>query len=207
LKVAELLRLTPARRANALRHWFDHLGFPLPRAVDLARLHSEVMLAGPDSAPVVRWPGVEVHRHRGLLQAMRPLPASDPDRVIAWDLHATVDLPSGGLLAARPIRGSGLAIAASQRRDATIRFRRGGEQCHPAARGHRHALKKLLQEADMPPWLRERIPLVYLGEELAVVPGVCVCEGFQAGPGEEGLEIEWRIGPQHFPWTRSVEDF
>ncbi len=74
----------------------------------------------------------------------------------------------------------------------TVRFRRGGERCRPAGREHHHALKKLFQEAGIPPWGRERMPLVYVGETLAVVPGLCVCHPFEARSGEAGLTIEWR---------------
>jgi tRNA(Ile)-lysidine synthase len=45
-----------------------------------------------------------------------------------------------------------------------VRFRRGGERIRLPGRGHSHSLKKLLQERGVPPWLRERLPLVYEGE-------------------------------------------
>ncbi|HHO68872.1 MAG TPA: tRNA(Ile)-lysidine synthetase, partial [Gammaproteobacteria bacterium] len=56
---------------------------------------------------------------------------------------------------------------------------------------HRHALKKLLQAAGVPAWERERLPLVYADGELVAVPGLCVAEGCQAGPGRPGLVLEW----------------
>jgi hypothetical protein len=33
--------------------------------------------------------------------------------------------------------------------------------------------------------------LIYIGDELAAVAGLWVCEPFQAGPTEAGLCIEW----------------
>jgi len=44
----------------------------------------------------------------------------------------------------------------------------------------------------VPPWERSRIPLVYVGGELAAVADMWVCEPFQAGPGEPGLAIDWK---------------
>jgi tRNA(Ile)-lysidine synthase len=54
-------------------------------------------------------------------------------------------------------------------------------------------LKKLLQEASIPPWLRERMPLIYLGGELACVPDLWVAESFQAAAHEPAWNIHWSL--------------
>jgi hypothetical protein len=33
--------------------------------------------------------------------------------------------------------------------------------------------------------------LIYIEEKLAMIPGLWVCEPFQAGPGEPGVLITW----------------
>jgi len=48
-----------------------------------------------------------------------------------------------------------------------------------------------LQEAEMPPWQRERLPLIYSDDTLAVVPGIGVECSMQAGADEVGLTILW----------------
>ena len=53
--------------------------------------------------------------------------------------------------------------------DLEVRLRTGGERCRPEGRQHRHSLKKLLQEAGIPPWRRGRIPLVYQHANLRLV--------------------------------------
>ena len=58
-----------------------------------------------------------------------------------------------------------------------------------------HAVKKLLQEARMPPWERENLPLIWSGDELVAVPGIGVALAFQAGPEEAGWRVEWRPSP------------
>ncbi|MFZ0469257.1 MAG: tRNA lysidine(34) synthetase TilS, partial [Thiogranum sp.] len=54
-----------------------------------------------------------------------------------------------------------------------------------------HALKKLFQEWQVPVWERTFVPLVFSGGELIAVAGFCVCEGFQAAPGERGYDVYW----------------
>ena len=61
-----------------------------------------------------------------------------------------------------------------------ICFRRGGERCRPSTRKGSVSLKKLLQEHDIPPWQRNKLPLLYIDGQLAAIPGVTICEGFES---------------------------
>ena len=70
-----------------------------------------------------------------------------------------------------------------------VRFRQGGETCRPLGRCETHALKKLFQEAGVPPWQRERVPLIYVGGELAQVGTLWICEPFHAAEGQQGQVI------------------
>jgi tRNA(Ile)-lysidine synthetase-like protein len=66
----------------------------------------------------------------------------------------------------------------------TLRFRRGGERFHPADRSHSQSLKKWLQEHDVLPWMRGRIPLLYAGDELVAIADLCVSAHCVTGAGE-----------------------
>jgi tRNA(Ile)-lysidine synthase len=46
----------------------------------------------------------------------------------------------------------------------SVRFRRGGEKVELVKRGGNHSLAKLMQEWAIPPWQRDRVPLVYDGD-------------------------------------------
>ena len=70
-----------------------------------------------------------------------------------------------------------------------ICFRKGGEVFHPVSRLHSQRLKKLLQEANIPPWDRESIPLVYFKDELIAVVGLWVCKQYAVSGDEEGWLI------------------
>ena len=72
-----------------------------------------------------------------------------------------------------------------------MRTRSGGERVRAAGRPTK-PLKKLLQEAQVPPWLRLRLPLLHVGDELVAAPGVFIGEGWQAQAEEPGWEIRWR---------------
>ena len=85
-------------------------------------------------------------------------------------------------------RGRGLAVAAVRPGRLEVRLRRGGERLRIDTRRPRRALKALLQESGVPPWDRERLPLLYCGGELAWVAGIGVAAALRAGPGEAGFE-------------------
>jgi tRNA(Ile)-lysidine synthase len=53
-------------------------------------------------------------------------------------------------------------------------------------------LKALLQEAGMPTWERDALPLVFCGEALAAVPGVGVDVAYRACAGAQGVVVTWQ---------------
>jgi tRNA(Ile)-lysidine synthase len=73
----------------------------------------------------------------------------------------------------------------------TVRVRRGGETLRLLAGGPRRTVRNLLQEVLLAPWRRERLPIIYLGDKLAAVPGVGVDEQFQAAAGRRGWMPVW----------------
>ena len=75
-----------------------------------------------------------------------------------------------------------------------IRARSGGERLQPDRRRPRRTLKNLMQEARIPPWERERLPLVFCGGDLAWVPALGIDCAYQAAPGERSVSPSWRSG-------------
>jgi len=206
LSAPALLGLPGPRRRAVLRHWFRQLGFPLPDTVHLDRISREVLSSGPHRVPRVTWSGVEVRRYRGGLYAMPPLPVHAAEQRLAWDGASPLPLPSGlGTLRAQECMGSGIAARLWKNSRLSVGFRQGGERCRPAGRGHRHRLKKLFQEQGISPWQRDRIPLLFLDDQLALITGLCICEPFQAAPGEPGVKPVWNpeAGADKNPLGRS----
>lgn len=97
-----------------------------------------------------------------------------------------------GELRLRPARGRGIDAARLERSRVTLRARSGGERLQIDARRPRRTLKNLFQEAGVPPWRRERLPLLYCDDELVWVPGLGVAAAWQAARGARGVVPEWR---------------
>jgi tRNA(Ile)-lysidine synthase len=60
----------------------------------------------------------------------------------------------------------------------TVKFRSGGERIHQVGRQNSQLLKKLFQEWEIPPWKRNKIPLIFYKNELILIPGLAKSEKY-----------------------------
>lgn len=195
LAAVALRKLDAARTRNLLRFWLERLGLPSPPAHKLEQILTEVLAAGADRNPCVTWEGAELRRYRQYLYAMPPLPVAPVMELLLLP-GMELDLGTGlGSLLLEATEGESLKAAACPAEGFRVRFRSGGEVCRPAGQAHRRPLKKWLQEFRIVPWMRERLPLIYAGDELAAVAGLFVCAPFAAGKHESGLRVQWRLHP------------
>lgn len=193
LAVAGLQALSPARARAALRLWIERLGLPLPPAARLDTVLRDLLPARRDAEPCVCWPGAEMHRFRERLHVFAPLPALPDALCLDWPPEGgEISIAGLGTLVWQPASGAGLDAARLAGRRVTLRLRQGGERFRPAGRRHAQELKKLLQAAGIAPWLRARLPLLYIDEELVAVAGLGIAEGWLAGPDAPGRVPAWQ---------------
>ena len=70
-----------------------------------------------------------------------------------------------------------------------IGFRQPGLRCRPAGRGGSVSLKKLFQELGIPPWQRQRVPLLFIDGEVAAVADEVICEPFNGDQDLTGMHL------------------
>lgn len=195
LSVAALGALSPPRARAALRGWIKGAGFQVPDSARLDRILDEMIPAAPDRSPMVHWPGAELRRYRGRLHLMPPLQSPEPGTRISWDGCAPLLLPAG--LGTLEVHRDGSGIDAGCWRRARIevgfgrppgRLRLAGETCS-------RSVKQFFQERDIPPWTRQRLPLIYLDGELAALGDLAVCRPFDSGDAP-GVRLEWLRGAE-----------
>jgi tRNA(Ile)-lysidine synthase len=103
---------------------------------------------------------------------------------VRWNGERKLELP-GGELRFRRVRGKGIA---AEHGTLSVRPRSGGERLQPDPRRPRRTLKNLFQEAGVPAWERDRVPLLFNGDDLVCIPGI-------------GVDARWRAAPEHFGWV------
>ncbi|MBD9485003.1 tRNA lysidine(34) synthetase TilS [Pseudomonas sp. PDM14] len=174
LALEQLRELSPARQRNALRHWLAPLT-ELPNSDHWAGW-GDLRDAQSDRAPIWRLARGELHRADGRLWWLGGewlQPVSEP---VMWvDLALPLALPGNGRL---HLQGQ-LPDSVVQ-----VRYRQGGEVMVLPQRGHRD-LKRLLNERRIPAFVRARLPLLYVDDQLLAVANL---------PGLDGVQVgEWQL--------------
>ena len=192
LSLEGLGRLSRERQVNVLRWWLRQEGLKPPPTAMLCSALRGFLAARPDGAPALRWDAGELRRYRGRLYAI----TRQPDTLRAFE-GTELDLGDRlGRFALVPSREGG--IRGVEKSGASIRFRRGGESLRPHAGRPRKRLKDLCQEAGIVPWMRDRLPLVYVGERLAAVGDLWIDVEFAAEAGAPALKPVWERRPRLF---------
>jgi tRNA(Ile)-lysidine synthase len=73
----------------------------------------------------------------------------------------------------------------------SVKFRQGSEKIKLPGRNGHHSLKNLFQEAAIPPWERDSVPLVYLDGRLAAIADLWISENFFCDSNKDCLKIHW----------------
>jgi tRNA(Ile)-lysidine synthase len=194
LSLSAMRALSPARRRNLVRWECRRTGLPVPDERRMETLLTQFFSAGPGMQPEVRWPGVVALRHADGLWLIPEGRLQAPPAPLAWtDPKAPLELGAGlGTLSLEPSTRGGLGAAALDNASWRVRFRGGGERVRLPGREGSRALKKLLHQARVPPWLRARMPLIEIDGRLAAVAGLWVDEAWCAPPGTQGWRVAWR---------------
>ena len=101
-----------------------------------------------------------------------------------------VEIPCGlGLVSLEGCESGGLSTEVIDA-GTTLRFRHGGERLKPIGRAHTHSVAALCQEAGVPPWERERTPMLTAGERILAFGDRWVDQrAVSVGPG---WRLAWR---------------
>ncbi|MDY0011997.1 MAG: tRNA lysidine(34) synthetase TilS [Rhodocyclaceae bacterium] len=186
------LALSPARQANLVRWRMRALGGATPESARLAEALRQVReVAG----------GVGLHLPLGELALclfretvwLEPVEAGAPaPQPVAWPLAGAVVLPWGrGRVVLEPAEGAGLSHAALGRAVCRLVSRWPGMGLRPHRNGPMRSFKNLCQEAGVPPWQRDILPVLAVGSEAVWVAGLGIAAGFACLPGDAGIVPRW----------------
>ncbi|MFV0575539.1 MAG: tRNA lysidine(34) synthetase TilS [Vibrio sp.] len=185
LAIESLKTQSPAARNAILRMWLDESGFPMPSMKQLAQCWQDVALAQTDAAPIFRFGNTQIGRHNDRLYVFA-VQQDLSQQVLEWDIQQALELPDGlGRLELKSLDADFdvQSLKAKSIQTLTlpediqhiqVQFKATGILAHPETRQHSRALKKLLQEYDVPVWQRNRIPFLMQNDQLIAVAGLFV---------------------------------
>lgn len=207
-----LQQLPATRRARVLRRWVAELGLPPLPSAGIAQIESQLLAAQHDTDAAFEWSGAVIRRWRGVLHADALHDALPVEWRAEWNGASPLRLPTGDLLRLLPgatalatdsvntTEDSAPAVgpAVPKRLPAAfeqtlfVHARQGGERVTLPGRGHSHTVKHVLQDLGVPPWVRERLPLVSSGSgELLAIGDLAYSAGFDAWLRQRDLQLQW----------------
>jgi tRNA(Ile)-lysidine synthase len=161
LDAAGWLALHEALRVPLLEAWLHARKLRAPTSAQRRQLEAQIAHAAADRVPCVGWRDTDVHVWRGALHAVRRRAPPPADWEMPWK-GDPLTLPGGATLH---------ADAGTDLPPLIVRLRRGGERIRPSGEAHTRELRDLFQRDAVPPWRRQRLPLLFVGPRLVAVPG------------------------------------
>jgi tRNA(Ile)-lysidine synthase len=185
--------LSEPRRRNLVRWAIRRAGGQTPESARLAEALRQLGVAGP--AASIRLPlggmALCVHRGRLWLEAEEgAVPSAAPlsfgrgggIRVIPW---------GRGRVVLEAALGQGLAMDRLAGADCELTPRWPGLRLRPGADRPSRSFKNLCQEAGLPAWWRERLPVLRVGGAAAWIGGIGAAAEFACPAGEPGVVLRW----------------
>ena len=196
INIASLSALSLPRAKNLFRWWLSAMHFSAPSKDRLDEMLAQLINASGDASLKIlldKANNTYLRRYQGDAYIETHHPDQVFEIAMVWQGEDSLTMPDGTVLLFERQLGQGLALGRLGGHKLRIAHRHGGERFKPDLARPTRTLKHLLQEAKMPPWLRERLPLVYLDDTLAVVPNIGVDCMMQANAQETGLLIRWLV--------------
>lgn len=173
LSIGAIKSLPRERLLNVLRIWIQYNGYQCPSEKTLFRIIDELMFARQDAEPKVTFGEVVVRRYKDDIYCLRQS-ASNNETLLWLDYPYPLSIDgAGAILHVEPSVQGALIPEGSQ---IEVRFRKGGESFR--WHGQTKSLKKLMQYWQIPSWMRDEIPLIYVNDVLAVIVGYAVSDDF-----------------------------
>lgn len=193
LIVDQLRSLSPSRAKNLLRHILIKQGAALPSSAKLEELLQQLSAVQADNRIQIRFGRTEIRCFKGLVHILiNRATFHRTDETYPWFGESELVLPqTGDTIRFDKTTGTGLCAVKLSTNPVTVRFRQGGERFRPACKRPRRSLKNLMQEAVIPSWNRDTLPLLFCGEQLIWVPGIGIDCEFQVKSDQPGILPVW----------------
>ncbi|QDD12040.1 tRNA lysidine(34) synthetase TilS [Candidatus Methylopumilus rimovensis] len=192
LQVKTLIQLSPYRAKNVLRYWLELNDQMMPTKDLLDELLRQVLTAKKDATIKIQLSkDDEIRRYQDEIFIVPKNQHNQKNYEMIWRGESEMILPHDHQLTFKKVKGRGINIKFLNDQSLKIRNRQGGEFFKPDAKRPTKKIKQLLQESNLPPWERENLPLIFVGDDLAFIPHYGMDVKYQVKPQETGLEIKF----------------
>ncbi|HEY9098213.1 MAG TPA: tRNA lysidine(34) synthetase TilS [Thiobacillus sp.] len=189
LDCTALAALSVARARNLLRYFIGTHGWSMPNSRRLDEALHQLLDARQAATVCVNLGEVALHRFRGGAYLV-PRRIWAPQPALVWRGELSLTLESiGAEVRFTPVQGAGLKRELLDAGKVELRLREGQEKIRLIIGGPHRKLKNLLQESAIPPWERDRLPLLVCDGQLVWAAGIGLHADCLAGPGDVGIML------------------
>lgn len=182
-----LADLSVPRARNLLRHFIGLQGWPMPSARRLNEALHQLIDAQQAARVCVNLGDAELRRFRGGAYLV-PTQTHASQAAVEWRGEPFVNLAAVGIrVDFTHTIGSGLKRSLLDAGRVELRLRHGRERIRLVPGGPHRKLKNLLQESAIPPWKRDRLPLLLCDGKLVWAEGIGIDADYGAEPEEPGV--------------------
>ncbi len=194
LAISKLAKLASNKQQLVIRQWFKQQNLQMPSTQFIEAIFKTVINTKSSSNPQLKKAGFVIRRYQDKLYCNKDQPEFKSLKSLDWPQSENkIVLPDHSILQ-RHSATSGIPASLWQTAKVTIRFREGGEKISLEGRKGQHSLKNLFQEAAIPPWERDLMPLLYFDEVLVAVADLWLNSQIQKSGSGLCYQLEWRKG-------------
>lgn len=205
LSVNELNQLSVARFNNLVRYFLAKHNSLMPSKEQLTQVYQQLFSKN-DKSPAIKVANNYLRRYKGGLYL-----TSDFVDLSDWQENVdysetkrfeeliVINLPDSlGTLTFNNNQLSDTSSTSQQivlprkGQKVTVQFYHNNPTCLPDYRHHSRSLKKVLQELDIPPWQRKRVPFIFYDNVLVAVIGHFVCQEFMPHNNKLHINVAWK---------------
>ena len=167
LSIEALLSLETHQQPLVIRQWMAHFHLKMPSVSFIDQLFNQIITAKKEANPILKRHDCTIRRYQNKLYCL--IVNDEIFNPLSWLNKNEKCLLSKSTYLQTHCANRGIPQQLWQQSTVTIKYRTGGEKIALANRQGHHSLKKLFQEAKIPPWERERIPLIYFDDNLVAI--------------------------------------
>lgn len=161
------------RIKNILRDWFKKNKVQRPNSQVMNAIVSELIFAKQDASPLIAWSEYSLRRYQQVLY-LYTVSDSESQHLDWTTFPQSIQLSSEiGHLEVKPFK-EGFSLPRKEK--ISIKFRQGGETFY--WHGQHKSLKKLMQQWKVPSWQRDKVPLIYFDDNLAIIVGYAISDNY-----------------------------
>ncbi len=194
IHLERLRKLDFLRAKNLLRYIFSQHDIVQPSTIKLEEVLRQLWAVKPDNHLHLSFGGIEIRLFKNVVKLLPRTKFHDlgQDQLFYWHGEPDWLIESlGGVIKWTNSMGIGINTKKLMDNPVAVRLRKGGERFQPNCKRPRRSLKKIFQEAAIPEWERNNLPLLLSGDRLVWVAGIGIDCKFQALPGEFSLMPSW----------------